>query len=234
MTAPAFSLVIPAYNESSRLGRTLADVARWLEAPPRAPVEVVLSDDGSSDDTLQVMRAWAETRPAGQVQVLANLHRGKAATVSSGILAARGELILFSDADLSTPLAEATKLIAAIEGGAGVAIGSRELTGARREGEPFYRHVMGRGFNYLVQALLVRGIRDTQCGFKMFRRDAGHAIFQRLRRYGPDAGRRRGTCAARRRPGGPWSLRRGPSARGPRRSGGRACGRRTGPRRRRR
>ena len=187
MTAPAFSLVIPAYNESSRLGRTLADVARWLEAPPRAPVEVVLSDDGSSDDTLQVMRAWAETRPAGQVQVLANLHRGKAATVSSGILAARGELILFSDADLSTPLAEATKLIAAIEGGAGVAIGSRELTGARREGEPFYRHVMGRGFNYLVQALLVRGIRDTQCGFKMFRRDAGHAIFQRLRRYGPDA-----------------------------------------------
>jgi glycosyltransferase involved in cell wall biosynthesis len=189
---PAFSLVIPAYNESARLGATLAEVERWLADPPRAPAEVVLSDDGSEDDTLAVMRRWAETQAKGSVRVLANEHRGKAATVRSGILAAEGALILFSDADLSTPLAEAAPLIAAIEDGADVAIGSRELSGAQRESEPFYRHLMGRGFNYLVQALLVRGIRDTQCGFKMFRREAARAIFGRLRRYGADAPRVRG------------------------------------------
>jgi dolichyl-phosphate beta-glucosyltransferase len=186
VTRPPLSLVIPAYDEAPRLPDTLAQVAAWMAAPPRGPVEVVLADDGSRDDTLARFRAFADAHP-GRARALGLPHRGKAATVTSGILSAQGELVLFSDADLSVPLGEATRFVAAIDAGADIVIGSREGTGAVREGEPVYRHLMGRGFNWMVRALLVRGIRDTQCGFKLFRREAAQAIFGRLRRYGPDA-----------------------------------------------
>lgn len=121
------------------------------------------------------------------MRVVANDHRGKAFAVRAGMLAATGAVVFFSDADLSTPLEESRRLLRALDAGAQVAIGSREGTGARRENEPFYRHLMGRLFNFLVQLLLVPGVRDTQCGFKMFRGEAARAIFGRLRRYGPDA-----------------------------------------------
>jgi dolichyl-phosphate beta-glucosyltransferase len=183
---PALSLVVPAYDEAARLDATLTQVADWMRAPPRAPVEVILADDGSTDATLSVFETFAREHP-GQVRVLALPHRGKAATVTSGMLAAEGEVVLFSDADLSVPLSEAAALLRALDEGADVAIGSREAPGARREEEPGYRHVMGRAFNGLVRALVVAGIKDTQCGFKMFRRDAAREIFGRLRRYGPDA-----------------------------------------------
>ncbi|HZV02094.1 MAG TPA: dolichyl-phosphate beta-glucosyltransferase, partial [Planctomycetota bacterium] len=182
---PALSLVIPAYDESQRLRATLGRVDAFLREPPRSPVELVLVDDGSNDRTLEIMREFAEGRP--EIQVVANAHRGKAFAVRSGMLAARGDVVFFSDADLSTPLDESRRLLRALEKGAHVAIGSREGTGARREDEPFYRHLMGRGFNFLVQLMLVPGVRDTQCGFKMFSRQAARAIFSRLRRYGPDA-----------------------------------------------
>ena len=142
-------------------------------------------DDGSRDATLTIMKEFQGSR--ADVQVVANAHRGKAFAVRSGMLAARGEVVLFSDADLSTPLEESARLLRALERGAQVAIGSREGTGARRQEEPFYRHIMGRGFNFVVQLLLVPGVRDTQCGFKMFTRRAARGIFSRLRRYGPDA-----------------------------------------------
>jgi glycosyltransferase involved in cell wall biosynthesis len=177
--------VIPAYEEANRLRSTLDRVEKFLREPPRAPMEVVLVDDGSRDATLSIMREFAGSRP--DVQVVANAHRGKAFAVRSGMLAARGAVVYFSDADLSTPLAETARLLRALERGASVAIGSREGTGARRQEEPFYRHLMGRGFNFLVQFLLVPGVRDTQCGFKMFSRQAARAIFSRLKRYGPDA-----------------------------------------------
>jgi glycosyltransferase involved in cell wall biosynthesis len=167
------------------LRATLGRVDGFLREPPRFPVELVLVDDGSNDKTLEIMREFAAGRP--EIQVVANAHRGKAFAVRSGMLAARGDVVFFADADLSTPLDESRRLLRALEKGAHVAIGSREGTGARRQDEPFYRHLMGRGFNFLVQLMLVPGVRDTQCGFKMFSRQAARAIFSRLRRYGPDA-----------------------------------------------
>lgn len=184
-TTPALSLVIPAYDEAARIGETFARIDAWQASPPCAPLEVVLVDDGSGDDTLARFHAFARERP--WVRVLANPHRGKAFAVRSGVLAARGDLILFSDADLSAPLTEARHLIRALHAGADVAIGSRELPGSRRKDEPWYRHALGRGFNWIVQAALVPGVRDTQCGFKLFRREAAQAIFQRMQRYGADA-----------------------------------------------
>jgi glycosyltransferase involved in cell wall biosynthesis len=181
----ALSLVIPAYDEAQRLTATLERVARFLEEPPRAPVEAVLVDDGSNDSTLEIFRRFASGR--SDVRVVANAHRGKAFAVRAGMLAAKGSIVFFSDADLSTPLDESRRLLRALDRGVAVAIGSREGTGARRVDEPLHRHLMGRGFNFGVQFLLVPGIRDTQCGFKMFRADAARAIFTRLRRYGADA-----------------------------------------------
>ncbi len=187
---PALSLVIPAYDEAPRLEETFAAIDAWLQDLPCEPVEVLLADDGSNDDTLALMQRYAASRP--QVSALALPHRGKGPTVRSGMLAARGERVLFSDADFSAPLDQLPRLLAALDAGADVAIGSREGHGSRREGEPRLRHVMGRGFNLLVQALVVPGIDDTQCGFKLFRRDAAQAVFGRLQRYGEDAPEARG------------------------------------------
>lgn len=186
-TPPALSLIVPAYEEAARLPETFRAIDAWLEAPPCAPVEVLIVDDGSGDDTLALARAWAAGHPPERVRVIAAPHRGKGATVTRGFLEARGEVVFFDDADLSVPLADAATLLQAIRGGADVAIGSRELPGARREEEPGYRHLMGRGFNRIVQLLLLPGIQDTQCGFKMFTRRAAQDVFRRLRRYGPDA-----------------------------------------------
>lgn len=184
---PSISLVIPVYNEAERLAGTLRSIAAWLAAPPCSPAELVLADDGSEDNTLELLRTFQANRRNDMVQVLSLPHRGKAATVRSGMLAARGEFTLFSDADLSVPLEDAVRLVEALDAGADVAIGSREVQGASREREPFYRHMMGRVFNRVVQTLLVPGIQDTQCGFKMFRRKAGRAAFQALRRHGAHA-----------------------------------------------
>ena len=184
---PALSLVIPAFNEEVRLGTLFTALREWISDPPRETIEIVLVDDGSDDATLARFREFESETTSVRVQVLANAHRGKGFAVRAGVLAANGDAILFSDADLSAPLCEATKLLAALDAGADLAVGSREGAGAQREREPSYRHLMGRGFNRLVQALLVPGIQDTQCGFKLFTRAAAQGIFTRLRRYGPDA-----------------------------------------------
>ncbi len=177
---PSLSIVIPAYNESARLDGCLRDVFAFVQARA-GTTEVLLVDDGSSDDTL--LRAQAFAAGSGALRVLAEAHRGKAAAVEAGMLAATGSVILFMDADLATPLSYTETLIARIDAGADVAIASREGVGARRVGEPIHRHLMGRAFNLLVQALLLPGIQDTQCGFKAFRRDAAHEILQRTLLY---------------------------------------------------
>lgn len=182
---PDLSLVIPAYNEAGRLDQTFAELDAWLEDPPVSAVEVLLVDDGSDDATLSRFETYAAGREG--VRALPLPHRGKGFAVRGGMLAAEGQRVLFSDCDFSAPLEEAALLLDAIDRGADVAIGSREALGAKREDEPGYRHLMGRGFNLFVQAMLVPGIRDTQCGFKAFTREASQAIFSRLRRYGPDA-----------------------------------------------
>lgn len=184
VSAPKLSIVIPAYNEERRLGATLAAVLGYLEQQPHS-YEVIVSDDGSTDGTLAVAQTFAETHPA--LRIVRNAHRGKGFTVRSGILAAAGEIVLFSDADLSTPIEELTRFLPHFERGCEVVIGSRQGEGARRIGEPVFRHIMGRVFNHLVGLIAISGIRDTQCGFKAFSARAASRIFRSTLLYGDDS-----------------------------------------------
>ena len=177
---PYLSIVIPAYNEARRLPATLDYILKYLDRQPYA-AEVIVVDDGSTDDTATVARALHD--PHHRIKVIENPHQGKGATVRKGMLAAAGEIVLFSDADLSTPIEEIERLLPWFEKGYDVVIGSREGQGARRYDEPFYRHLMGRVFNTLVRLLTVRGIQDTQCGFKAFRREVARDLFNRMRLY---------------------------------------------------
>lgn len=175
---PDISVVIPVYNESHRIQRTLTEVAAYFQ---NRNAELMFVDDGSSDNTVEILRAFAAGHP--QIRILAEKHRGKAATVLSGMKQARGRIVGFMDADLATPLETWDTCEAAIENGAGVAIASREGLDSVRIDEPSYRHVMGRVFNGLVQLLLLPGIDDTQCGFKVFSRAALNDILPRQRLY---------------------------------------------------
>ncbi len=180
---PYLSIVIPAYNEARRLPRTLERILAFLDAQDYN-AEIIVVDDGSTDGTADVARSFDQDR--GRITVIENPHYGKGATVRRGMLAARGEIVMFTDADLSTPIEELQKLLPWFERGYDVVIGSREGQGARRYDEPFHRHLMGRVFNTLVRALAVRGIQDTQCGFKAFRREVAHDLFRRMRLYTGD------------------------------------------------
>ena len=184
------SIVIPAYDEEARLGGTLRAIDAWA-ASRNGWVEVVVVDDGSSDATLQVARTWAQAdvRVAHLVPVvLDEPHRGKGAAVARGMLAARGAVRLFMDADLAVPLAFVERIVEEVRRGADVVIGSRELAQSQRYDEPWRRHALGRGFNWLVGRLAVSGFRDTQCGFKGFSADAAEDVFTRVRLY-PAGGR---------------------------------------------
>ncbi len=174
------SVVIPAYNEERRLPQTLASVRAYLAAQPFAS-EVIVVDDGSSDRTAAI----AEACPA--VQVLRCDHRGKGFAVRAGALAARGAFVLLCDADLAVPIEEWVKVEGFFASDYDVVIGSREGIGATREGEPWYRHVMGRVFNWIIRLVALRGINDTQCGFKALRREVAQDLFRRVRIYGDDA-----------------------------------------------
>lgn len=147
-------------------------------------------DDGSADGTTRVVQEFVERHPT--VRLIKNDHRGKGYTVRTGMLAAAGHIVLFSDADLSTPIEDIEKLLPWFERGYDIVIGSREGAGARREHEPIYRHIMGRVFNGVVQLLTVRGIQDTQCGFKAFRDDVARDVFSRMLLYGADSKQVRG------------------------------------------
>jgi len=173
MTAPSLSVVIPAYNEAQRLPATLARVRAYLRGLGREH-EIVVVDDGSSDTTAQVAREAGE-----DVRLLRHApNRGKGYAVRRGMLAATGERRLITDADLSTPIEELAKLEAEIERGFDVAIGSRAVAGALIEvHQPAYREAVGRLFNRVVQALLLPGLSDTQCGFKLFTARAARAAF---------------------------------------------------------
>lgn len=178
------SIVIPAYNEEKRLPRNLEKVLEYVQSLPY-PVEIVIVDDGSTDGTLAAVRAYADKNP--HIRVIENDHRGKGYTVRTGMLAAQGRYTLFTDADLPTPLTELPKLLSLAESGYDIVVGSREGLGARRVGEPWYRHVMGRVFNFVVRLVTLREFQDTQCGFKLFTRQSAHDLFRRMLLYGEDA-----------------------------------------------
>ena len=182
---PSLSLVIPAYNEARRIESTVNSAVAYLSAQPYS-WELIIVDDGSTDATGDLAAAALAGVPGGRVVAIP--HAGKAAALRAGLQAATSDLIGFSDADLATPLEYLAELRAAIASGGDIAIGSREGTGARRYDEPWYRHVMGRGFNLIVRALLLPDIHDTQCGFKLFRRNAIHTLLDRSLLYRtPDA-----------------------------------------------
>ncbi|HWV24052.1 MAG TPA: dolichyl-phosphate beta-glucosyltransferase [Thermomicrobiales bacterium] len=177
---PPVSIVVPVYNEKTRISDSLERIWAWFnETEPGA--EIIFVDDGSTDGTTAIARAFEDTHPG--VRVLAEKHRGKAAAVISGLEAARGAIVGFMDVDLATPLETWLACRDAIQAGAGVAIGSREGAGASRVGEPAYRHIMGRIFNGFVRFLLLPGIHDSQCGFKFFSRVALDDILPRQRLY---------------------------------------------------
>ncbi|GAC1638745.1 MAG: glycosyltransferase family 2 protein [Candidatus Dormibacteraceae bacterium] len=173
------SIVVPCYNEERRLPRTIEQIESYFAGKPIS-YELILVDDGSTDGTRQIQDAAAARNPSVRVEALPR-NRGKGRALAEGVAAANGAEILVTDADLSTPIEELEKLRAALHGGAGVAIGSRALRGSRVEiSQPVYRVLMGKVFNLLVQALLLPGIWDTQCGFKLFRADIAHEAFAAL------------------------------------------------------
>jgi dolichyl-phosphate beta-glucosyltransferase len=177
--SPELSIVIPCYNEEQRLPRTIEQIERYL-AGSGVSYELILVDDGSTDGTRRIMDAAVERNPAVRLEALPQ-NRGKGRALAEGVAAARGAEILVTDADLSTPIEELDKLRTQLRKGAGVAIGSRALRGSRVEvSQPIYRVLMGKAFNLLVQAVLLPGIWDTQCGFKLFRADVAHDAFAKL------------------------------------------------------
>jgi len=183
------SIVIPAYNEERRLPESLEKVLAFLQTRDY-PAEVIVVDDGSTDHTADIVESFMARSPC--VSLIRNDHRGKGYAVRTGMLAAQGLYVLFSDADLATPIEEVDRLLAFLEDGYDIAIGSREGLGAQRINEPWYRHLMGRVFNLLVRWVAVGGFQDTQCGFKCFRREVAQDLFQRVQLYGAGAGPVRG------------------------------------------
>jgi dolichyl-phosphate beta-glucosyltransferase len=186
---PYLSIVVPAYNEEHRLPQTLRHMLSYLATKSYA-AEVIVVDDGSQDNTAGVVKDLAATNH--NVRLILNPHAGKAYTVRTGMLAAEGEYVLFTDADGATPVEELDQLLPYLEQKYDVAIGSREGTGATRHHEPAYRHLMGRIFNLIVQSLAVPGIQDSQCGFKAFRRQAAQDLFGNMQLYGVTAGHVKG------------------------------------------
>ena len=177
------SVVIPTFNKEGRIAATMEAVAADL-AGRSFSSEIVVVDDGSSDATADEARRALEGRAASRV-IRRAANRGKGASVKEGVLAASGEVILFSDDDLSTPIEELDKVLSALEAGADVVIGSRALPGSDirvRQRRP--RELMGKAFNLLVRLFVLKGYRDTQCGFKAFRRAAARDVFSRLRTAG--------------------------------------------------
>ena len=182
MIPPEISVVIPTYNEEKRgIKKNLAVVVDFLEGE-EYNYEVIVADDGSTDNTVAAVEKFAQDKE--RVRVLKLIHRGKGATVRDGMLEAKGKYILFSDADLATPIEELKRLLSWTQQGYDIVIASREGVGARRENEPWYRHFLGRGFNFLVKLVALRGIEDTQCGFKLFKAAVAKDILSRLRIYG--------------------------------------------------
>lgn len=172
-TRPRLSIVIPAYNEGRRLPPTLDRLSHYLEQQPY-DWEIIVVSNGSTDNTDQVTAAAQTDNP--RLRLLSIPKRGKGIAVKTGAMASRGSIVFLCDADLSMPAQELELFLCRMPR-VDVIAGSREAPGAKRYGEPRHRHLMGRLFNRLVQFLAVRGINDTQCGFKAFSRAAADDLF---------------------------------------------------------
>ncbi len=175
------SVVIPAYNEEPNFKKNALDEVSIYLAKQSYSYEVIIVDDGSEDQTAKLAEEFANKH--ANFKVIKNPHQGKAETVKTGVLASHGEFVLFTDFDQATPISEIEKLLP-LFADYDIVIGSRQLPGAKREKEPFYRHLMGLVFNLMVQTIAVRGIWDTQAGFKCFKGDIARKLFTKLKVYG--------------------------------------------------
>ncbi len=177
-------MVVPAYNERSRIERSLGTLTGYLSGRDLS-WEVIVCDDGSDDGTAELVEPVADGE---RVRLVRLPHRGKGAAVRAGMLAARGRLRMMCDADLAMPVEQIADFLSAMGRGRDIVIGSRQIEGARRFDEPAARHLMGRLFNRCVRLIAVRGFEDTQCGFKCFTDRAAMALFplQRSRGFGFD------------------------------------------------
>ncbi len=187
MSQPRLSIVIPAYNECARLENTLSRVMACVQER-NWDAEVLVVNDGSTDETALIVEHWMESHP--NLRLIENPgNRGKGYSVRNGLLQAAGEIVMFTDADLSSPMEEAELLMAAIDQGADVAIGSRWLDATKQTAhQPLYRRFFGRCFNAVTRLAMGLPFKDTQCGFKAFRWPAAQVIFrlQRIERWGFD------------------------------------------------
>ena len=187
MMPSTYSFIIPAYNESERLAFSLPKILDYVRQQ-ELPSEIIVVNDGSKDNTAEIVRRFMASNP--DVRLVENPgNRGKGYSVRNGMLHATGDVMLFTDADLSSPIYEAGKLFDAIRQGADVAIGSRWLQRElQTERQPWYRQLYGRMFNFALRVVLGLKYHDTQCGFKAFTRRAVQTIFtrQRVERWGFD------------------------------------------------
>lgn len=184
---PKYSIVIPAFNESARIPATLEAVIACIRANDW-DAEVIVVNDGSTDSTAQLVRDIARTAP--ELRMIENPgNRGKGYSVRNGVLRSLGDIVMFTDSDLSAPIEEAERLFAAIAAGADMAIGSRWLQSSRQiHRQPFYRQFFGRCFNAVCRMVMRLPFADTQCGFKAFTRTAAQTVFQlqTIERWGFD------------------------------------------------
>ena len=171
------SVIIPAFNEERRLPATLERLITFLEARDW-DWEIRVVDDGSRDGTPQVVEHHSTVQP--RIVLQQEPHRGKGGAVRAGMLRATARYRFLCDADLSMPASELPRFLPPLTQDADIAIGSREGAEARRVGEPWRRHFSGRVFNWAIQAIAIKGIPDTQCGFKMFTADAADRVFSRV------------------------------------------------------
>lgn len=183
----SYSIVIPAYNEGERIRKTLEKILAFASAQ-QWQVEILIVNDGSTDDTADIVRGYALRNP--MLHLIENPgNRGKGFSVKNGMLHSSSDVVLFSDADLSSPIEESLKLFAAIDAGADVAIGSRWVrTELQMQRQPLHRQLFGRLFNLALRLVLGLHFKDTQCGFKAFTRKAAHTVFplQHIERWGFD------------------------------------------------
>jgi glycosyltransferase involved in cell wall biosynthesis len=184
---PALSIIIPAFNEHARIEGTLERVMSCVQRLGW-DAEVLVVDDGSTDETVAIVQHWMETH--ARLHLVKNPgNRGKGYSVRNGLLQAAGDIVMFTDADLSSPIEEAERLFAALDAGADVAIGSRWLDKQKQTvHQPLYRRFFGRCFNAVTRLAIGLPFKDTQCGFKAFKREAAQTIFrlQTIERWGFD------------------------------------------------
>lgn len=188
MTSPYYSIIVPAYNEAQRIGESLERMLAYISAS-RWSAEIIVVNDGSKDNTAEIVTDFSRRNPL--VRLVENPgNRGKGYSVRNGMLNASGQVLMFTDADLSSPIEEAAKIFAPIESGqADVTIGSRYLKSQMQtRKQPFYRRLLGRAFNGALRLVLGLSYVDTQCGFKAFSRKAALTIFpaMKIERWGFD------------------------------------------------